>query len=356
MEKSGHLSLIGICLLLALILGDIKCGLPLAVPRQLPLHVIRQKKGLVVHSPSGRELDSLVNLNATGLTYETTKAEKKLASQLEQARNRKGKPNPQEWRKLYAKYAGYCPQVLTAAMQAALRHRDYEEGYDKVYKRVRYMTLPTYSVAIQLLGKLGKQDEVERLWQELLELNLVNQVLAESRMDAAADNGDIQGATQVLDYMRKKNITANVVHYSTAIKACANAHVADRAKKAQAFFDEMLARGVKRNVVTYSCLLRALQDEPSQSLLDLLADMERDNIIVDKVFMESFVLTFLNIRKGDGDWRKAEVVATHLKNQDVAHLKSAKDLIAQWSYTVSPSRFCMTIDRELGLILIDEAI
>ena len=117
------------------------------------------------------------------------------------------------------------------------------------------MTLPTYTISIKLLGKLTQVDEVERLWGELVELDCVGPVEAQARIDAAADNGDIQGAAQILNFMGRKRIELDVVHFTSAINACANSHHP---------FETMLAKGIVPDVVTYGSLLRTLKDESPQ--------------------------------------------------------------------------------------------
>ena len=151
----------GLCLFFAALClrGFAKWNSSFAVQKQLGPYFIRQKEGMVVSSSAG-DFDSVVQGNGTLGRHIPTGKEKELASLLKHAGN--SKKGPKEWRKLYANYSGHSPLVLTAAMHAALKQRDYQEGY-QVYKRVRHMTLPTYSVSIQLLGKLGQQDELKRL-------------------------------------------------------------------------------------------------------------------------------------------------------------------------------------------------
>ena len=216
------------------------------------------------------------------------------------------------------------------------------------------MHLPAYTTAMKLCGKLAWLDEVEQLWRELVETNYVDSRAAGARIDAAADNGDIQGATRVLDYMEEQGLEQTVAHFSSAINACANAHAADRGKEAQAFFDTMVTKGLKPDIAAYSNLLRALQDEPSQRFLDLLEDMKRQDVKVDSVFAEIFMFIFLRIGRNK---RAKEVRISHLKKLDVAHLETAKELIEKWrTDKVEMSQFCSTIDGELGSILTDEAM
>ncbi|CAK8998114.1 unnamed protein product [Durusdinium trenchii] len=226
-------------------------------------------------------------------------------------------------------------------MQAALKQKtiqDYEEGY-RIYKRLSrlgYMTLPTYEVAMKLLGKLGKFDEVDRLWDQLVELDHSNQVnverrhidpvIAAARMQAAADEGDIQGAARVLDYMERNGIAANKVHFTSAINACVNAAQHDRAKAAQRFFDKMVANDIVPDIVAYCSLLRAYQGESSECCLRLIADMKGRGITPNKVFAENFLFTLLGIRKAQRKFTKRSMLSS-LKQRSAADRQAARAFI-----------------------------
>ncbi|CAK9087416.1 unnamed protein product [Durusdinium trenchii] len=204
-----------------------ECHKTFALIKQVGSYFLRQQSGLNIHSPAFEQRDrdvvfSKKELKTEGLGLDPTQEEKTLASLLKAAGDEKRGKNG-KWQDMFAKYSGSNPIVVNAAMQAALKQRDYDEGLNIYYNRVRYMTLPTFSIAMKLLGKCGHLDEVERLWEELVGLNLVNQVLAAARIDAAADDGDMGGAESVLNYMVEKDIEANVVHFTSTIRACANA-------------------------------------------------------------------------------------------------------------------------------------
>ena len=341
--------LLGFCLLLAVCLhGLIGQSSGFSVPQQTGSYFMRQKGGLEVSQSAGKKLASLVN--TSGLVLEPTQEEKTLASLLKSAGQ--SKKDPQEWKKLYASYSGNSPLVLTAAMQAALKQGDCQEGY-QVYKKLQYMTLPTYTISMKLLGKLGQQDEVDRLWEELVELDSVGPVPAQARIDTMADNGDMQGAAKVLDYMEERRIDPNIVHYSTAIKACANAAEADRAKQAKALFATMLTRGIKPNIVTYSNLLRASRDEPTECCSQLLADMEEHDVRPDTVFAESFLYIFLK-QPSKGTWTQRKVIERHLRKLKTGDLQFAKGFIDDLRKAdVRLSRSCKLIESVLERVLPD---
>ena len=255
------------------------------------------------------------------------------------------------WQKLFDEYSGSSPIVLNAAMHAALKKRDYEEGL-KIYKRVRHMTLPTYTISMKLLGKLGQHDEVERRWRQLVEYDLVDQPAAGGRIDAAADNGDIQAAVRVLDYMKGKGIEAKALHFGSAINACANSKDANRAEVAQGFFDEMLRTGLTPTIVTYATVLRAFKHEPRERLLNLLVDMKDQNVRANAVFAETFLFIFLKKPPEKGCWTAQSVIASDLRKLRLADLQTAKDFIDELKHTnVNLNKSCRLIDEAIQSVL-----
>ncbi|CAK9044768.1 unnamed protein product [Durusdinium trenchii] len=321
------------------------------LPKQGSCYFWRQREGLSAHAPAGEQLGAVVNTGES-LVIEPTEEEKWLASQLKKVGNRKNGHG--QWQKVYAEYSGLNPLVLTAAMQAALRQGDYEEGFH-IYQKVRHMTLPTYAVSIKLLGKLGKLDEVERLWRQLVELDLVNRFVAGSRIDAAADSGDIQAAARVLQYMKEKGIETIDVHFNSAINACANSQDANRADIAQGFFDEMLRTGLKPTIVTYATLLRAFRQMPKERLLNLLMDMKKHNVKANAVFAESFLFIFLQKPRGKTCWREQSEIAVQIRKLPMADLRAAKEFVDEVKRSnVKLNMSSERIDVVLQL-LIDEA-
>lgn len=351
MKRATPLPLCCVAVLLSVLCFDVvrKGCDTFALSKQVGSHVLREREGLGIHDKAGRQFDWLVN--ETDLVVKLTPEEKNLAALLKDEGNKKNG----NWQKLLAKsnYTGDNPVVLTAAMQAALNQRepdDYDQGF-KIYKRLRYMTLPTYTLAMKLLGKLGEVDEVERLWDQLVELGLVNDVLASARIDAAADNGDIQGAVRVLDYIKKHGLEPNLLHYTNAIKACANAAEGGRAKEAQKLFDAMVAEGIQPNIVTYSNLLRAFRKEPSQCHLHILADMKDRNVKANNVFAETFLFIFLK-QPRKGCWMGQEAIVADIRKLELADLETAERFINELrGANVKLSRACKLIDAALRDVL-----
>ena len=316
-----------------------------AQPKQIPTHVLRRTEGWGAHSRAGEKFNMIVN-TTEHLVLEPTEEEKWLASQLKVAGNKKNG----QWQKVVATYSGFSPLVLTAAMQAALKQGNYEEGYE-IYRRIRHMTLPTYTISMKLLGKLGQHDEIERLWGQLMKMDIVGQPEASGRIDAAADNGDIQAAVRVLHYLQEKRLEADKLHFSSAINACANAKDADRAQSAQRLFDEMLAVGLKPDIATYTNLLRALANEPRQRLLNLLTDVKNQNLTWNGVFAETFLFIFLQSPQ-KGVWTKVDVIASHLRKLSLADVQTAKEFVDELKRSnVKLNKSCRLIDEAIQSVL-----
>ncbi|CAK9062209.1 Pentatricopeptide repeat-containing protein At1g51965 [Durusdinium trenchii] len=317
------------------------------LPKQGSCYFWRQREGLSAHAPAGEQLGAVVNTGES-LVIEPTEEEKWLASQLKKVGNRKNGHG--QWQKVYAEYSGLNPLVLTAAMQAALKQGNYEEGYE-IYRRIRHMTLPTYTISMKLLGKLGQHDEIERLWGQLMKMDIVGQPEASGRIDAAADNGDIQAAVRVLHYLQEKRLEADKLHFSSAINACANAKDADRAQSAQRLFDEMLAVGLKPDIATYTNLLRALANEPRQRLLNLLTDVKNQNLTWNGVFAETFLFIFLQSPQ-KGVWTKVDVIASHLRKLSLADVQTAKEFVDELKRSnVKLNKSCRLIDEAIQSVL-----
>ncbi|CAK9045283.1 unnamed protein product [Durusdinium trenchii] len=339
MKRATRVPLLCVILLLSISLHPILKGC--ATFALSPTYRMREKEGLGRHSDPGH-FRSPVN---SSVEIELATEEKELASHLKIA----GDGEPGQWQKVYAKYMGSNTIVLNAAMQAALKQRDFKEGL-KIFENIREKTRPTCTIAMKLFGKLGQLDKVEELWTEL---DQVDQVAAQARIDASADNGDAEGAMQVLDYMHQIGLEANVLHFSSAINACANAKGADFAKSAQGLVDTMVARGVQRNIITYTNLLRALRQEPKQQLLSLLVEMESQNIGPDTLFAQSFLFILLK-KPPKSCWDNIKDIAAHLKTQSVADLQAAKDSLDHMrDAKVRLNKSCKLIDAALQRVLSD---
>lgn len=322
-----------------------------AVPKQNPLHFEREKEGLDCPAPAGKEFYDAINY--PGVRIDPTADEWRLVSDIKAA----VEAGPRQWsevQQIMSDYSGYSPVVFTAAMQSALKCRRYQEGanmFQHLQEAKAPMTLPVYTTAIKLYGKLGRQEEVNEFWQQLVGLDEVNKVNAAAFIDAFADNGNITGAGEVLEYMENRSVEAKIQHFSSAINACANSDEACRGKAAQFLFKEMLERKLQPNIVTYSCLLRTLRQSPGQDLLDLLADMKTRGVMANVVFAENFFYIFLK-QPRKGCWRNEEDIAADLRKLPKCDLQTGKAVMDDFvSAGVELNASCRRIKAALESLL-----
>eukprot|EP00438_Fugacium_kawagutii_P021081 Skav205904 [mRNA] locus=scaffold123:385529:386539:+ [translate_table: standard] len=294
-----------------------------AIPKQNPLHFEREKEGLDCHTRVGKECYDAINY--PGVRIVPTQDEWDLVADIKAARQ----AGPRQWSELQqiiADYSGYSPVVFNVAMQSALECRRYQEGanmFRHLQEAKAPMNLPIYTTAIKLYGKLGRQEEVNKLWQQMVGLDRVGQVNAAACIDAFAGNGNITGAGEVLEYMENESVEVNMQHFSSAINACANSDEAYRGKAAQFLFKGMLERKLQPNIVTYTNLLRALRRSPGQDLLDILSDMKTRGVTANVVFAENFFYTFLK-QPRKGCWRNEEDIASDIRKLPKGDLQTAK--------------------------------
>ena len=209
-----------------------------------------------------------------------------------------------------------------------------------------------YAIAMRLYGKLHKVDEVEELWGELLELECMNQILAQARINAAADNGDVDSVREALAYMQQTRVQVNELHLSSAIHACANSNDENRALHANNFFDEMLERRLNPNIVTYSSLVRSLTGSPRKGLLDLLDNMKAHSVTANEVFAESFMFAFLQPSGQPRNHRKHKDVLSDIRKLPTDDLKTAKAVLDWFQASgIALTRFCTVLSDELESLL-----
>ena len=227
---------------------------------------------------------------------------------------------------------GYSPLVLNAAMQAALNGRKYLEGarfFERLRRSNAPITLPVYPTALKLYGKLHDEGEVRKLWKELVHFEAVNCVVGQACIGAYADNGNITGAAEVLEYLENNSIQTNALHFTSAINACANSKENYRARAAKFLLEKLLEKGLQPSIVTYSCVVRSMQQSEGQELLDLVSNMTAQGVKANNVFAENFFYQFLKQPK-KGSWTSKAAVVADLRKLPRMNLKRAKDVMNEF--------------------------
>ena len=292
-------------------------GLCFAQPRQEPLGAERERSGEAWHT------------SAAGMgNFTLTREEKRLLTEISSA----GKDrNWMAAKYLFDTYTGDAPPVYSAALHAAFTCREYREGarlYEQCRQRCKYINEPVYVDALRIFGKLREDDMVCKVWDEVLQKSDLNVVLASARIAAAADAGDPETAEKVLDLMEKKGIPINVLHMSSAIRACWG-WGKDRHKAAKYFFDLCPQVGVTPNLIVFTCLIGAYKTAPLEDLTSTYHAMRGLNITPNEAFVETYLLSVVaedNVIK----WYNPESAAEFLSHRPLERLKAAQEALSDF--------------------------
>lgn len=288
-----------------------------AKTKQEPLDVVRERSGNALRQSA----------RGTG-NYDLTGYEKRLLWKIAAAsEKREGTAVSSH----FAEYSGDAPPLFAAAMHGALRCSRYKEGakiYDKCRASSQVLHGPVYTAAIKLFGKLGAPSRVREVWDEALQVVGVNEILGSARITAAADEGNVSAAAEVLDLMNASGVTIHVGHVASAIRACwgwgTNQH-----KPARYIFNLLPEFGLMPNVIIFTNLIRAYATAPVKDTVALYQDMKALQIKPNRVFAEIYLTTIL---QGDPKekWRTPDTTVTFLKNKPVERLRAARKAAADF--------------------------
>ena len=288
-----------------------------AKTKQEPLDVVRERSGNALRRSA----------KGTG-DYVLTRHEKNLLRKIAVASENR------EWAAVSSHigtYKGNSPPLFAAAMHAALRCRQYEEGiqiYDKCRTSSQVLHEPAYVAAIKLFGKLGAPSRVREVWDEALQVVGVNEILGSARIIAAADEGNVSAAAEVLDLMNASGVTINVGHVSSAIRACwgwgTNQH-----KPARYIFDLLPEFGLPPTVIIFTNLVRAYATAAVKDTVALYEDMKALQINPDAAFAETYLATILQKDPKDR-WRTPETTVALLKDKPVERVRAARKAAADF--------------------------
>jgi pentatricopeptide repeat protein len=260
--------------------------------------------------------------------FTLTREEKRLLTEISSA----GKDrNWMAAKYLFDTYTGDAPPVYSAALHAAFTCREYREGarlYEQCRQRCKYINEPVYVDALRIFGKLREDDMVCKVWDEVLQKSDLNVVLASARIAAAADAGDPETAEKVLDLMEKKGIPINVLHMSSAIRACWG-WGKNRHKAAKYFFDLCPQVSVTPNLIVFTCLIGAYKTAPLEDLTSAYHAMRVLKIAPDTPFTETYLISVL---QGDKTikWDNPEITANSLRNKPIERLQAARRALADF--------------------------
>ena len=322
-------------LLLGLVLHPFGHGLVFASLRQKTSAEFREQSGLVLRKKA-RELEH----------YELSSSEKRLVTAISRAGEKR------EWssvRTAITPYAGHAAPVFSAALHAAVRCQEYKAGaelFERCREKCSVIHLPVYTLALRIFGKLGKPARVREVWAEALEVCGLDMVLALARIAAAADEGDIEGAAEVLDKAEASGIPLEGPLLNTAIRTCwGPGNYRDKA--ARYFYGLFAKRGLVPNIVTFAALAGAFKSSPLDYLLWTRNEMKSFQVRPNRIFAETFLTAVLEGHEMRS-WRSVEVMAQNLRHMPRERLQAAKDALDDFdSAGVEVTALCQKVRSAL---------
>eukprot|EP00438_Fugacium_kawagutii_P022818 Skav208210 [mRNA] locus=scaffold2026:337052:338056:+ [translate_table: standard] len=256
-------------------------------PGQQPLSELRERTGLAIRKRArGRE------------DFRLSREEKILVSEI----SRSGEAR--NWtaaKSFFAEYSGTAPPVYGAALHAAFRCRKYQEG-EEIYERCRsnceVLTQPIYTAALRIFAKLGEAAKVQQIWDDALKrLESWDAILGSARIAAAADAGDVEAAAGTLDAMNASNISIEVHHINSAMRACWG-WGDDQHQAAKYFFDLLPKFDLSPTVVSFTSLIGAYKTASLKQILKAYDQMKSLQIKPDAVFAETYTFCLLQSEMG----------------------------------------------------------
>ena len=251
---------------------------------------------------------------------------------------------------LFASYSGHAVAIFTTVMNAAFRCRQYRFGaqaYEK-FCSIGQKDAPVYTLAVKTYAKLGRMDRVREIWDEARSSCKLNEALAGARIDAAADEGDVDTAASILDELvKEKSCQVDLGHFTSAIHACAMAERPSH-NAALYLFNCMLKMGIEPDVAVFSALVGAYQTAPLHLLLQAYESMKSRAIAPNQVFAEVYLTRLLQIPKDD--WKRtAKDLAQELCALPRERVRAARAALAHFHHAeVVLSNFCQIMDEALN--------
>jgi len=238
---------------------------------------------------------------------------------------------------LMASYNGTAVPIYTAAMHGAFRCREYQAGaafFEKCQQASSILDEPVYSLAVKIHGKLGNHEMVRKVWNQTLRDCIFTEILAAARISAAADEGDVETAAEILDLMNDtKGVAIQVHHVNSAMKACwgwkKRMH-----KVAQYLFDLLPKFGLKPTLISYTNLIGALETGKLQDVVAAYRDMKGQQISPDTIFAETYLASVMQTRMKKGVfWTPEEIRAAMLEKERlevVERSQAAREALADF--------------------------
>ena len=101
--------------------------------------------------------------------------------------------------------------------------------------------------------------------------------------------GDVEEVKCLLEFMTDARIDADILHYSSAINACKNSANGSSHAEARDFMKELLNKGLKPNIVTFTNFAGAHRNAELEKFEHLLVMLPQHHVKPNSIFVETFL-------------------------------------------------------------------
>ncbi|OLP90022.1 Nipped-B-like protein B [Symbiodinium microadriaticum] len=263
-------------------------------------------------------------------------AESKKAQKVVQAANRS---DWQRIRQLRATSKVQKTPFFDVEMNAALACGQYKAG-TALYEQLCKLKLPkevlTFNLATKLYGKAGMWASVRQVWKEARKSYRMDETMAAARLVAAADEGDIRTAADILDEMVRMDLVVDVGHFTSALRACATAENSGH-HAAVYLFDTLLNMSLTPDVQVFTALVSTFAGRPVSKFQKLRSQMDQFGVKHNWVFADAYLKALLVVPQKDKQSSVVELVdlmrglSKERLREAASALSSFKTLKDEWS-------------------------
>ena len=299
--------------------------------KQQPLSEQRERTGLAIRT-SVRRSDFVLS-----------KDEKKLVSQIASASEERTWPAA---RSIFTGYIGCAPPVYGAALHAAFRCREYKQGakiFEECLAKCEQLNAPIFSSGLRIFAKRKDTGRVQQIWEDALGTCELDELLGSARLAAAADAGDVEAAADTLDKMNSSNLSIDVYHINSAMRACWG--WGDQQHKVATYFFDLLPRfKLSPTVVSFTSLIGAYKTASLQAVVTAYEEMKSLQIAPDRTFVETYIFSLVPDRQP-----KRKHFVEDLHAQPIERLQATRDALSDFKQAGLPlPMVCKRVDEELA--------
>lgn len=295
----------------------------------------RPKNDNTIHTPAS---------STDRFDHGLTKADKIKLSQLKQA-GRQG-----NWRQVQSLFDSSkdCKiPMFNAYMTAAMRCEQFQQGarmFEKLCKFSLPKELATYNLAVKLYAKSGQADLARQAAKEALAEFGLDHTLGAAWLVAAAEVGDFQQASRILEEMKDSNVTVDKGHITTALRAVRRSEKATSAD-ATKLFQMTVDLGLKPDAGLCHSFLSSLEEPPELEDFQMMDDVvERFEVDVNSAYVQTYFRKLLYL--GSSYWSEKKM-RIHLRTMPDSRLEAALRALNSFKLKIEMSQFCKTLEGAL---------